>query len=125
MTDERKNIFIETVERLFTKYTLEDEIPQEALDFFEDYKKGKSSNKKAFTDKGIKILEAMREINDWISAKSLGEKIEVSGRSVSGSMRKLIEDGYVEKRAGSPASYKITEKGIICDLSCNDAEVDN
>ena len=125
MADERKNIFINTVERLFTKYTFEDEIPQEAFDFFEDYKKGKSSNKKAFTDKGIKILEAMREINDWISAKSLGEKIEVSGRSVSGSMRKLIEDGYIERKGENPISYKITEKGMTCDLNCNGAEVDN
>ena len=125
MTDERKDIFIETVDALFKSANTDIFIPMEAIEFFEDYKKGKSSNKKAFTDKGIKILEAMREINDWISAKSLGEKIEVSGRSVSGSMRKLIEDGYIERKGENPISYKITEKGMTCDLSCNGAEVDN
>jgi predicted transcriptional regulator len=27
-------------------------------------------------------------------------------------MRKLVGDGFVEKKAGTPASYKITEKGL-------------
>lgn len=125
MADERKDIFINTVERLFTKYTFEDEIPQEALDFFEDYKKGKSSNKKKITEKGINLIKEMREINDWTTAKAVGDRLDIAGRSVSGTFRKLVEDGYVEKRAGSPASYKITKKGMTCDLSCDGAEVDN
>jgi predicted transcriptional regulator len=54
----------------------------------------------------------MKEINDWITAKSLGEALDISGRSVSGTMRKLVGDGFVEKKAGTPASYKITEKGL-------------
>lgn len=112
MTDERKDIFINTVEELFAKYTFEENIPQEALDFFEDYKKGKSSNRKEITEKGVIILEALKESGDWITAKALGEQIDMSGRSVSGSMRKLVEDGFVEKRAGNPASYKVTDKGI-------------
>ena len=112
MTDERKNIFIETVESLFAKYTFEDNIPQEALDFFEDYKKGKTSGRKEMTDKGYNILVGLKEVNDWITAKALGERLDISGRSVSGTMRKLIEDGFVEKQAGNPAAYKITDKGI-------------
>ena len=110
MTDERKDIFIETVENLFNAYPLN--VPAEALDFFEDYKKGKSSNRKTMTEKGWNILSKMQEINDWITAKSLGEALDISGRSVSGTMRKLVSDGFVEKKAGTPASYKITEKGM-------------
>lgn len=116
MTDERRNIFINTVESLFTKYTFEENIPQEALDFFEDYKKYQTSNKKKFTEKGMNILLAMREVNDWITASALGKQMDVSGRSVSGSMRKLVEDGYIEKRASNPAAYKITEKGMTCEF---------
>lgn len=116
MADERKEIFIRTVESLFTKYTFEENISQEALDFFEDYKKCQSSNKKKFTEKGMNILLAMREVNDWITASALGKQMDVSGRSVSGSMRKLVEDGYIEKRAGNPAAYKITEKGMTCEF---------
>lgn len=114
MTDERKNIFIETVEELFKAYPLN--VPSEAFDFFEDYKKAKNGNSKAFTEKGIAIIKEMREVNDWISAKSLGERMDISGRSVSGTMRKLVTDGYIEKQAGNPASYKITDKGMTCEF---------
>lgn len=116
MTDERKNIFIDTVEELFQAYPMN--VPTEALEFFEDYKKSKSTAK-AYTDKGIAVIKALREIDDWITAKSLGEQMDVSGRSVSGTMRKLVTDGYVEKQAGNPASYRITEKGKTCDFSEN------
>ena len=114
MADERKNIFIDTVEELFKAYPMS--VPAEALDFFEDYKKGKSGNAKKFTDKGIAILVAMREIDDWITAKSLGERLDVSGRSVSGTMRKLVTDGYIEKKAGNPISYRITNAGKTCNF---------
>ena len=115
MADERKKVFIETVERLF--YNAEDplDIPTDAALFFEDYKKS-ASTVKAFTEKGIAIIKEMREVNDWISAKSLGERMDISGRSVSGTMRKLVTDGYVEKQAGNPASYKITDKGMTCEF---------
>jgi DNA-binding MarR family transcriptional regulator len=116
MTDERKNIFIDTVEELFKAYPMS--VPSEAFDFFEDYKKGKSVSK-PFTDKGIAVLKVLREIDDWITAKSLGEQMDVSGRSVSSTMRKLVVDGYVEKRAGNPASYRITEAGKTCDFDIN------
>ena len=117
MTDERKKVFIDTVEYLFRNADPLD-IPSDAILFFEDYKKSKSATK-AFTEKGIAVLTAMREVDDWITAKSLGEKMEVSGRSVSGTFKKLIADGYVEKRAGNPASYRITEKGKTCDFNIN------
>lgn len=121
MVDERKKIFIETVETLFkvVKYdegrSIDVFIPDEAIDFFEDYKKG-NSNKLPFTEKGIKIIKALRDEEDWITAKDLGEKLDISGRSVSGSCRKLIADGYVEKRDDKPAGYRITELGKACDL---------
>ena len=115
MADERKNIFIDTVETLFKTYPLS--VPPEAADFFEDYKKAKGGNAKPFTEKGIAVLTALREIDDWITAKSLGEHMNVSGRSVSGTMKKLIADGYVEKREGTPASYRITESGKTCEFT--------
>lgn len=121
MTDERKNVFIETVENLFNAYPMN--VPAEALEFFEDYKRGKSSNRKEITEKGIAIILALRENPEWITAKALGEIMDVSGRSVSGSMKKLVEDEYVDKRAGTPSAYKITEKGMTCELPT--AEVDN
>ena len=123
MTDERKNVFIETVDALFKSANTDIFIPIEAIEFFEDYKKGKSSNRKEITEKGIAIILTLRENHEWITAKALGEIMDVSGRSVSGSMKKLVEDGYVDKRAGTPSAYKITEKGMTCELPT--AEVDN
>lgn len=35
----------------------------------------------------------------------------MSPRSVSGSMKKLINDGYVEKKGGSPVCYGLTDLG--------------
>lgn len=118
MADERKNIFIDTVEELFKAYPMN--VPAEAFDFFEDYKKGKSSQKKAFTEKGIAVIMELRDVNSWITAKSLGERMDISGRSVSGTMKKLISDGYVEKREGNPASYRITETGMTCEFNIED-----
>lgn len=130
MTDERKNVFIETVERLFeiVKYdenrSIDIFIPDEAIDFFNDYKKGKSSNKKIITEKGIIIINAMRELDeDWITAKSLSEHIDMTPKSISGSMKKLVTDGFVEKLAGNPASYKLTEKGFNFENSLPEEEI--
>jgi Mn-dependent DtxR family transcriptional regulator len=67
----------------------------------------------------------MREIDDWITAKSLGERLDISGRSVSGSFRKLVTNGYVEKRAGNPTSYRLTELGKTCELIIEDDNLDN
>lgn len=117
MADKRKIVFIETVEKLFeiVKYdegkTIDFSIPEEALDFFEDYKKAKSEGSQPFTEKGIVVMKALYEVNDWITATALGEIIGKNGRSVSGTMKKLVEDGYVEKKEGKPASYHITEFG--------------
>ena len=110
MTDERKDIFIETVEKLFTENSFN--VPPEALDFFNDYKKGKSSNGKEVTDKGIAILIQLNNTENYVTSKAIGEMLDISSKSVAGSLRKLVTDGYVDKQAGNPASYKISDKGI-------------
>ena len=45
------------------------------------------------------------------SSKQLGELLFMSARSVSGSMRKLVTEGYVEKAGSNPVTYKLTENG--------------
>lgn len=109
MADLRKKVFIQTVDALFKAYPMN--VPTDAVDFFEDYQKS-SSGPKEMTEKGYTILLQMKDVNDWITAKSLGEIMDISGKSVSGTMRKLVTDGFVEKRAGNPTCYKITEKGL-------------
>lgn len=73
----------------------------------------KSTNK--FTENGKKILQYMQEHNEesnnLFKAKDIGEGLFVSGRSVSGSIRKLITDGYVIKTNANPVTYSLTDLG--------------
>ena len=49
-------------------------------------------------------------------SKDIGDAIGVSSRTVSGAMRKLVTDGYVEKIGQDPTVYCITEAGIAVNL---------
>lgn len=79
-----------------------------------DALKGKNSSEKpAFTDNGKLILKYLQDNPDtpmW-KAKDIAEGLFVSSRTVSGAMRKLVADGYVEKIGQDPVVYAITEKG--------------
>ena len=44
-------------------------------------------------------------------AREIAEGIGVLSKAVSGAMRKLVTDGYVEKVGKDPVIYTITEKG--------------
>lgn len=67
------------------------------------------------TENGAKIMAVMQENQEKyinvFTAKNLGELLFMSPRSVSGSMKKLIADGYVEKVGTSPVSYGLTNLG--------------
>ena len=66
-------------------------------------------------NKGKTILKYMQDncekYNNIYKAKDIGDGLGVSGRSVSGSIKKLITDGYVEKLGANPVSYGITAAG--------------
>lgn len=67
------------------------------------------------TENGGKILKFLQDnyekYNNVLKSKDIGEGLGISGRSVSGSIRKLIADGYVEKIGKDPVSYGITDLG--------------
>ena len=44
-------------------------------------------------------------------AKEIAEELFISSRTISGAMRKLVTDGFVEKVGEQPALYTLTEKG--------------
>ena len=69
-------------------------------------------NKPAFTENGKNILMWLQSAPvTMYKAKDIAENMLISSRTVSGSMRKLVADGYVEKIGNSPIVYIITEKG--------------
>ena len=98
--------FLDEIE-IYTKY-----FSPEASEFYYDLKNKLS---KTFTENGAKILKCM-QINreqylNTFSSKQLGELLFMPPRSVSGSIRKLITNGYVEKHAGNPITYGLTDEG--------------
>ena len=90
------------------------QLSQAALEYFEELRNKKASSGE-MTENGKKILmfiqEKHSEYNNVLKAKDIAEGLGISGRSVSGSIRKLITDGYVEKIGKDPVSYGITDLG--------------
>ena len=66
-----------------------------------------------FTENGKQILTYLQEHSDveiWKS-RDIAEGLLISSRSISGALRKLVADGFVEKVGQDPIIYSITEKG--------------
>lgn len=107
----KKEQFIKVVEDLFA----EKDIDQEVLDYFEKLKQTSTSKKVEMTDNGKNILDYMQknheEAHNLFKSKDIAEGMFVSSRSVSGAMRKLVNDGYVDKTDDSPIVYSLTEEG--------------
>ena len=64
------------------------------------------------TEKGAMILRFMQDSDSLaFKAKDIADGIGVLPRSVSGSLLKLVNDGYVEKIGSAPVIYSITDEG--------------
>lgn len=112
-----KEAFIKVVSGLFDNEDNDiaptDEEYDLANNYFLKLKNGGGDNgKPAFTEKGIVILKYLKENPDAVlPAKKIAEELDLSSRTVSGAMKKLVSDGYVEKFEGEPKTYSITIKG--------------
>ena len=87
--------------------------------FWESLKSNNQPDKPLFTENGkliLKFLQDNKETNIWKS-RDIAEKMFVSSRTVSGSLRKLVTDGYVEKLGENPVIYSLTEKGKNVDIN--------
>lgn len=67
------------------------------------------------TESGKKILLFMQEneetMNNVFTSKEIAEAFFTSGRSIAGSMRKLVSDKFVSKEGKDPIHYSLTETG--------------
>lgn len=88
---------------------------EDVVSFWEEFKNGKVKNSGAMTENGAKILAWMQEnvnsMNNIFTSKEAAEALFTSGRSIAGSMRKLINDGYVDKVGKDPVQYSLTDAG--------------
>ena len=74
--------------------------------------------KPLFTDNGKLILQYMQNNLDtpmW-KARDIAEGLFINSRAVSGAMRKLVTDGFVEKVGQDPVVYAITEAGKTIEI---------
>lgn len=82
-----------------------------AMDFYNELRE-KAQN--TFTENGKKILICMQknqETYKTFSSKQLGELLFMPPRSVSGAMKKLLNEGYCRKQATNPVTYELTTLG--------------
>jgi predicted transcriptional regulator len=88
-------------------------IPENIMAYWTAFCGQTAGEKPAFTDNGKMVLKYMIENSDrdMMKAKDIAEGLVVSSKTVSGAMRKLVTDGYVEKVGQDPVVYSLTEKG--------------
>ena len=74
--------------------------------------------KPAITESGIPILEYFQSLDNptGVKTKDIVAGILMPSRTVSGAIRKLVADGYIDKKDTSPVSYDLTEKGAQFDI---------
>ena len=117
----KKECFIKFVETLMDESSFgnwDEEVLKEwsdAFDFWNGLKMTEDSDKPAFTENGKLVLKYIQEnkdtYNNLFKAKEIGEGLNISSRTASGAMRKLVTDGYIEKVGTNPTVYSLTQKG--------------
>ena len=77
-----------------------------------------NGEKPLFTDNGKLILMIDQEHQEppKLKARAIAEGLFISSRAVSGAMRKLVTDGFVEKVGQDPVIYSITDNGKNIDI---------
>lgn len=105
-----KQDFISYVESNFSTNPM----PNTLTEYWDKFKSGSTSkDKPKFTDNGKLILTFLKNHQDtetWKS-KDIAEEMFISSRTVSGAIRKLVTDGYVDKVGQDPVIYTLTKMG--------------
>ena len=125
--DNRKEAFVKLVERLLDRDVVE--ISKDGIDVaaaIEYFNLIKTTDivakpKATLTTNGAKVLDFMRsnkdKYNNVFKSKEIAEGLLISSHAVSGCMRKLIAEGFVEKVGNDPVAYAITDKGVEVETS--------
>jgi DNA-binding MarR family transcriptional regulator len=89
-------------------------MPEDAAEFLQSLrdKQEEEENKPLFTETGIAILEYLQTCGQArLKAKDIADGMGLSSRKVSGSIRKLVTDNYVDKVGSNPVIYTLTDQG--------------
>ena len=96
-----------------SKYPIE--LPEDVKEFYDMLKSSqeKFTDRPEFTENGLLVLEYMKNNLDVKSmkARDIADGVGLPSRRISGAMRKLVSDGYVEKFGQNPVIYTLSDKG--------------
>lgn len=125
----KKESFMNEISSIIQNQTgqkMEDILSPDALDFWNGLQMTGDGGRPRFTSNGKIVLEYMQNnkdpYNNLFKAKDIGEQLGISSRTVSGGMRKLVTDGYVEKLGENPVIYSVTIEGLNIDLDQSDED---
>lgn len=107
----KKDEFLMFMNKLVENGTITDE---GVIEYLKDMANTKAFMPKEITDKGKVILKDMQDNigENEFKSKEIGDRLGISGRSVSGSIRSLIALGYVTKISTDPVKYALTDEGM-------------
>lgn len=110
----KQQAFVEWFDELMSKNPrFTEDMPEDVKAYMEALRGSSVQIEKPdFTDNGKAILKYLQEVPvTAYKARDIAEGMFIASKSVSGAMRKLVTDGYVEKIGQNPVVYMITEKG--------------
>lgn len=113
----KKSEFIKYVEMAIEAYPTK--MSEDAKIYWEILKGNEEEEKPLFTDNGKLILSYLQQHPEtpmW-KARDIAEGLFISSRAVSGSIRKLVTDGFVEKVGQDPVIYAITAQGKSIEIN--------
>ncbi len=109
-----KNEFLRFIDSLIAhdKSYADSIITDDVKAYLEILRTGEDSSKPEITDNGKVVLKYMQDNNITMAkSKDIAEGLGISSRAVSGTLRKLVTDGFAEKIGKDPVIYTLSEKG--------------
>lgn len=103
----KKNDFIDYINSLNL------DMPDNVADFWKAFSTSASEvEKPALTEKGVEVLKYIRANSlSMFKSRDIAEGMGLASRSVSGTLTKMKNDGFLERLSESPAIYSLTDKG--------------
>ena len=93
-------------------------MPDEVQDVYNMLQEQQAMEKPMFTESGLSILEYLQTCDaKSLKARDIANGMVISSRQVSGAIRKLVTDGFVDKMGSSPVIYSLTTKGRDFDIN--------
>ena len=101
-------------------------LPDEVQDVYNLLREQQDMEKPMFTESGLAILEYLQscDATSW-KAKDIADGMVISSRKISGAIRKLVTDGFVDKYGQNPVIYSLTEKGKNFDINAYKENLNN